>query len=121
MCSVKQDVSSLHFIDEFLLCFRAAFVCQACVPVIKPLPLCLNSMFTSDEIIHNGPAGLLIQKTSAASFSVSDSDFMPVHTRPRLTFKVLAFIRRGGPAKEVFLTSPLDLSAYFCLHCALLC
>lgn len=51
-----QNVSALPFIDEFLLCFSAAFVSQARVPVIKPLPLCFNSMFTSDEIIHNAPA-----------------------------------------------------------------
>lgn len=112
-------MSALSFIDEFLLCFRAAFVCLPCVPVIKPLPLCFNSMFTSDEIIHNGPAGLLIHQTSAASFSVSDSDFMPAHTQPRLTFKVLAFIQWGGPAKKVSLTSPLDfILVFIVLFCA---
>lgn len=52
-----------------------------------------NSMFTSDEIIHNG-AACSPRKTSAASSSVSDSHFMPAHTQPRLTFQLLALVQR---------------------------
>lgn len=55
------------FIDEFLLRLGDAGVCRARVPVIRVLPLCLSSVFTSEDIIGNGRPG---QKTSAASFSV---------------------------------------------------
>lgn len=57
MRGVKQDVRmSAPSIHDFLLCFTAAFVFGARVPVINVLPLCISSMFTSDEIIHNGPS-----------------------------------------------------------------
>lgn len=50
------------------------------------------------------------EKTSAASFPASDSDFMPTRLRPGLTFEVLAFIRRGSPVKKVL---RFKLSIYF--------
>lgn len=59
-----------------------------------------NSVFTSDEIIHNGGDARSPRKTSAASFSVSDWKFVPAHTQPRLTFQPRALILRGGPTKE---------------------
>lgn len=77
-----------------------------------------NSVFTSDEIIHNGAAACSPTKTSAASFSVSDWKFMPAHTQPRLTFQPRALILRGGPTKEgccflFFLTSSAGLKCVF--------
>lgn len=70
MRSVKQDVRmSALSIHEFLLCFTAAFVFGARVPVINALPLCISSMFTSDEIIHNGPSERLIHKNICSLFS----------------------------------------------------
>lgn len=77
-----------------------------------------NSMFTSDEIIHNGGAACSPTKTCSASFSVSDWKFMPAHTQPRLTFQPRALIQRGGPTKEgwffvFFLTSSAGLKCVF--------
>lgn len=84
------------------------------MPAIKVLPLCFSSVFTSDEIVHNGPSTRLTHKTSAASFPVSDSDFTPAHMRPGLTFEVLASIRRGGPTKKVVCFSLVFILALWC-------
>lgn len=67
---VKQDVRmSAPSIRALLLCFRAALVFGARVPVINVLPLCISGVFTSDEIIHNGPSEGLVHKNICSLFS----------------------------------------------------
>lgn len=66
-----QNVSSLP--PPVPALFRRCFSSR--VPAVNVLPLCISSMFTSGEIIHNGPSERLIHKNICSLFSCAGFRF----------------------------------------------